>query len=79
MYTHIHADTHTCMHTLAHLLLRNWYNWHVADLYCRHYSNGKGIILRSLLWKRLLHSGNCMNLRENGDQGNKEKAKEVGV
>ena len=39
--------------------------------------SAKDIILRSLLLKRLVFSGNCTNLCENGDQGNKVKTKEV--
>ena len=41
--------------------------------------NDKDIILRSLLRKRLLNSGNCMKLSENGDQDNKVKVKKVEV
>ena len=39
--------------------------------------SAKDIILRSLLLKRLVFTGNCTNLCENGDQGNKVKTKEV--
>ena len=41
--------------------------------------NDKDIILRSLLRKRLLNSGNCMKLSENGDQDNEVKVKKVEV
>ena len=39
--------------------------------------NDKDIILRSLLRKRLLNSGNYMKLSENGDQDNMVKVKKV--
>ena len=65
----MHTHSHKQAHLFEGLLLYHWYNWHVADIYYRHYS----------LWKRLLDSGNCTNLSENGDQGNKVKAEEVEV
>ena len=69
---HIHIDTHT------YLLFCKLYNWHVADIHYRHYSKWQRHNT-TFTFKRLLNSGNCMNLSGNGDQGNKVKTKEVEV
>ena len=51
------------------------YQTYIADITI----DAKDIILRSLLLKHLVFSGNCTKLSENGDQGNKVKTKEVKV
>ena len=62
-YTHIHTETHTYMHT--HTFSDAIYITDMQQTYIKDITvNCKDIILRSLLWKRLLDSGNCMNLSE---------------
>ena len=74
--TYTQRHTHTCTHT--HTFSDAIYITDMQQTYIKDITvNCKDIILRSLLWKRLLDSGNCMNLSENGDQGNKVKDKEV--
>ena len=74
--TYTQRHTHTCTHT--HTFSDAIYITDMQQTYIKDITvNCKDIILRSLLWKRLLDSGNSMNLSENGDQGNKVKDKEV--
>ena len=74
--TYTQRHTHTCTHT--HTFSDAIYITDMQQTYIKDITvNCKDIILRSLLWKRLLDSGNSMNLSENGDQGNKVNDKEV--
>ena len=79
-HTHVHKHTHRDTHIHAHthtfsdaIYITDMQQTYIKDITV----NCKDIILRSLLWKRLLDSGNCMNLSENGNQGSKVKTKEV--
>ena len=79
VHTHTHRHTQIYMHTYTHTFS---YAIYVSDMQQTYITDktviGKNI-LRSLLWKRSLDSGNCMNLSENGDQCNSVKTKEFEV
>ena len=70
-------NTYTSIHTRT-FSFANYITDNVADIHYRHYSKWQRHNT-TFTFKRLLNSGNCMNLSGNGDQGNKVKTKEVEV
>ena len=78
-YTYMLSHTHTNIQTFLKTHRRiSSYGIYITDVYQTYITEftviAKDIILRLLLWKRLVFSGNCTNL---SDQGNKVKTKEV--